>query len=45
MNRESIRDLRIYPVKFAGQVVRCLPAMFRTSRAIPEPDFPPAPCL
>ena len=35
------KSLRIYPVRFAGQIVRCLSTMFRSTGAIPEPDFPP----
>ena len=38
-------ELRMYPVKFAGHVVRCLPAMFRSTGALPEARLPQAPCI
>ena len=38
-------ELRMYPVKFAGHIVRCLPAMFRSTGALPEARLPQAPCI
>ena len=38
-------ELRVYPVRFAGHIVRCLPTMFRTGRLLPETGFPEVSCF